>query len=285
MPCNRPAQRIGSGTDSFGRDLLTRLIYAAGIDLQMAFFGVVGPFVIGTTIGLLSGNFGGRADAVLMRILDITVSFPYFVLVIAIVAVLRPGLDQLLHLPDPGELGLLCPARALPGHRAQICGFRAGGAHHRAGRASGDDASPPSQCHRARRGLRHDRCGADHRARLLPRLPGPGRAAADGGMGRHDRRRPDSISAPPGGSASFPASPSRCWRWAFRWSPTGSPGCCIPSHERRHPSHGRGSGGRIRDGPWAGAGAARRLLRHRIAARCWASSGRAARARRSPAAR
>jgi peptide/nickel transport system permease protein len=80
------------GTDSFGRDLLTRLVYAAGTNLQMAFFGVVGPFIIGTTIGLLAGNFGGRWDTVLMRILDITVSFPYFVLVIAIVAVLQPGL-------------------------------------------------------------------------------------------------------------------------------------------------------------------------------------------------
>jgi peptide/nickel transport system permease protein len=80
------------GTDSFGRDLLTRIAYGAATDLQMAFFGVVGPFIIGTTIGLLAGNFGGRADVVLMRILDVTVSFPYFVLVIAIIAVLGPGL-------------------------------------------------------------------------------------------------------------------------------------------------------------------------------------------------
>jgi peptide/nickel transport system permease protein len=80
------------GTDSFGRDLLTRLVYAAGTDLQMAFFGVVGPFIIGTTVGLLAGNFGGRWDTILMRILDVTVSFPYFVLVIAIIAVLQPGL-------------------------------------------------------------------------------------------------------------------------------------------------------------------------------------------------
>ena len=82
------------GTDSYGRDVLTRLMHGARIDLQMAFFGVAGPFVIGTIVGLLAGNFGGVLDAVLMRILDVTISFPYLVLVIAIVAVLEPGLTS-----------------------------------------------------------------------------------------------------------------------------------------------------------------------------------------------
>jgi peptide/nickel transport system permease protein len=90
----RPDAQHWLGTDSFGRDMLTRLIYGASTDLQMSFFGVVGPFIIGTTIGLLAGNFGGWADTALMRILDITVSFPYFVLVIAIIAVLQPGLTS-----------------------------------------------------------------------------------------------------------------------------------------------------------------------------------------------
>jgi peptide/nickel transport system permease protein len=82
------------GTDSFGRDVLTRLMYAARTDLQMAFFGVAGPFIIGTTVGLLAGNYGGLLDSILMRILDVTISFPYFVLVIAIVAMLEPGLTS-----------------------------------------------------------------------------------------------------------------------------------------------------------------------------------------------
>jgi peptide/nickel transport system permease protein len=90
----RPGAQHWLGTDSFGRDMLTRLIYGASTDLQMSFFGVVGPFIIGTSIGLLAGNFGGWADTALMRILDITVSFPYFVLVIAIIAVLQPGLTS-----------------------------------------------------------------------------------------------------------------------------------------------------------------------------------------------
>ncbi len=82
------------GTDAIGRDVFTRIIFGARYDLAMAFFGVVGPIILGTFIGLASGYFGGRIDAVLMRILEVTVSFPYFVLVIAIVAVLGPGLKS-----------------------------------------------------------------------------------------------------------------------------------------------------------------------------------------------
>jgi peptide/nickel transport system permease protein len=82
------------GSDATGRDVFTRIIYGARSDLAMAFFGVVGPIILGTSIGLVSGYFGGRLDAVLMRILEVTISFPYFVLVIAIVAVLGPGLKS-----------------------------------------------------------------------------------------------------------------------------------------------------------------------------------------------
>lgn len=82
------------GSDAIGRDIFARVIYGARYDLAMAFFGVVGPIILGTLVGLVSGYFGGRADAVLMRILEVTVSFPYFVLVIAIVAVLGPGLKS-----------------------------------------------------------------------------------------------------------------------------------------------------------------------------------------------
>jgi peptide/nickel transport system permease protein len=82
------------GSDATGRDVFTRIVYGARSDLAMAFFGVVGPIILGTFIGLVSGYFGGRLDAVLMRILEVTISFPYFVLVIAIVAVLGPGLKS-----------------------------------------------------------------------------------------------------------------------------------------------------------------------------------------------
>ena len=80
------------GTDNFGRDVLSRIIWGTRLDLQMGVFGVMFPFIIGTTIGALSGYFGGFVDVLLMRLLDVTISFPFFVLIIAIVATLGPGL-------------------------------------------------------------------------------------------------------------------------------------------------------------------------------------------------
>jgi peptide/nickel transport system permease protein len=82
------------GTDNYGRDIFSRVIHGSRLDLQMAFIGVVFPFIIGNFIGLLSGYFGGIIDSIIMRLLEITMSFPFFVLVIAIVSILGPGLKS-----------------------------------------------------------------------------------------------------------------------------------------------------------------------------------------------
>jgi peptide/nickel transport system permease protein len=82
------------GTDHLGRDVLSRLLHAARIDIWMGVAGVIPPLLIGVTVGLLSGYAGGWADAIMMRLVDITVAFPFFVLVIAIVGILGPGLSN-----------------------------------------------------------------------------------------------------------------------------------------------------------------------------------------------
>jgi peptide/nickel transport system permease protein len=79
------------GTDQEGRDTFTRLLYGGRTDLQVAFLAVLLPFVLGTILGSLAGYFGGWVDIIIMRLVDIVVAFPFFVLVIALVFVLGPG--------------------------------------------------------------------------------------------------------------------------------------------------------------------------------------------------
>ena len=83
------------GTDQLGRDVFARLLYGARTDLRVGALAVLFPFVLGGTLGLLAGWFGGWFDLVLMRIVDIVVAFPFFVLVIALVFVLGQGTSSI----------------------------------------------------------------------------------------------------------------------------------------------------------------------------------------------
>lgn len=82
------------GTDNVGRDVFSRTLYGARLAFYIGLVGVLAPLLIGTLVGLLSGYFGGWVDAVFMRLADVTVAFPFFVLVLAIVAVLGPGIGN-----------------------------------------------------------------------------------------------------------------------------------------------------------------------------------------------
>ena len=79
------------GTDELGRDVWARLLYGGRTDLRIAFLAVVFPFVIGTTVGLLSGYFGGWVDSVSNFFVNVVVAFPFYVLIIALVFALGPG--------------------------------------------------------------------------------------------------------------------------------------------------------------------------------------------------
>lgn len=80
------------GTDDLGRDILSRVIVAATVSLQVAVVSVAFAFVVGVTVGLVSGYRGGWLDTVLMRIVDVLFAFPVLLLALAIVAILGPGL-------------------------------------------------------------------------------------------------------------------------------------------------------------------------------------------------
>ncbi|GEM88114.1 ABC transporter permease [Meiothermus granaticius] len=83
------------GTDNFGRDVFSRVVWGAQLDMQIALFTTLFPFLFGTLIGALTGYYGRWADAIFGRVVDIVVTFPFLVLVIAIVAVLGPGLKNM----------------------------------------------------------------------------------------------------------------------------------------------------------------------------------------------
>ena len=91
-----PSSQYLLGTDQLGRDVLTRILYAARSSLAAACLSAALAFASGTMIGLLAGYSSGLLDACLMRVLDVLQAFPALLLAIALVAALGPNLPNLV---------------------------------------------------------------------------------------------------------------------------------------------------------------------------------------------
>jgi peptide/nickel transport system permease protein len=84
------------GTDKFGRDILTRVVYAARLDLSIAASVALSAFVIGSLIGGFAGYYGGWVDDIVMRVVDVMFSFPAFILAMAITGVLGDTVQNVI---------------------------------------------------------------------------------------------------------------------------------------------------------------------------------------------
>ncbi|HEX7051242.1 MAG TPA: oligopeptide ABC transporter permease [Longimicrobiales bacterium] len=91
-----PSAEYWLGTDQFGRDVLSRMIFGARISLSIAFVAVGISITLGTLLGAVAGYLGGRGDAVIMRFTDMVLAFPRLVLLIMIVALFRASIPLII---------------------------------------------------------------------------------------------------------------------------------------------------------------------------------------------
>ncbi len=91
-----PSWRHLCGTDQFGRDIFSRIIYGARISLAIGFAGTLAGASVGVLVGLVSGYYGGVLDALIMRVMDVLLAFPGILLAIGIIAIIGPGVGNII---------------------------------------------------------------------------------------------------------------------------------------------------------------------------------------------
>jgi glutathione transport system permease protein len=92
-----PTVEHWAGTDTYGRDILSRIIWGSRISLAVGLLSVALGAFSGVTLGIVSGYYGGWTDSMIMRLCDLLLAFPGILLAIAVIAVLGPGIANVIY--------------------------------------------------------------------------------------------------------------------------------------------------------------------------------------------
>jgi peptide/nickel transport system permease protein len=99
-----PSREHWLGTDAFGRDIYTRIVYGARVSLPVGLIAVFIAATVGAILGLIAGYYGRFADGIIMRIIDILLAFPNIMLALVVVAILGPSIRNVMIAVGIGEI-------------------------------------------------------------------------------------------------------------------------------------------------------------------------------------
>ena len=213
--CCKPGEKLGSGitaflgTDDQGRDMLSAIIYGLRISLAVGAISVVIACAIGASVGVLAAYAGGRVESVVMRIVDLQLSFPAILVALVLLAVFGRGVDKVVIALVIVQWAYY--ARTVRGSRAcrEAARIHRGGALPRPAEVAHRLPPPPAELPAAADRRRDRAGGARDRARIDAVVPRR-RRAGDRALARHADRPPATTTCSPANTGSRPsrASPS-----------------------------------------------------------------------------